>query len=191
MAELVDATDLKSVDLRLCEFDSRRGYQTQPTKMTFLPSSFRCPHCDKATPSSVLDSRIKTEYFRRRRVCGECKKRYTTYEINEKRFRLLLRAERYLSVVSDALDLPLALIDKRMKAGARLSDDRMAVTFKHHVSQESVNKEFRGKRVCSACNFYWGGKCELGIPEAGGTFADECASFSLGPVDDPSGEPLA
>lgn len=38
----------------------------------------QCPYCGE--DSQVVDSRSATEGVRRRRVCGECKRRFTTYE---------------------------------------------------------------------------------------------------------------
>ena len=38
----------------------------------------QCPYC--GGDSQVKDSRLSTEGIRRRRECGECKRRFTTYE---------------------------------------------------------------------------------------------------------------
>lgn len=38
----------------------------------------QCPYC--ANDSSVTETRVVTDGLRRRRVCGTCKRRFTTYE---------------------------------------------------------------------------------------------------------------
>ena len=38
----------------------------------------RCPYCDN--DSQVVDSRTTAEGVRRRRVCKDCRRRFTTYE---------------------------------------------------------------------------------------------------------------
>ena len=38
----------------------------------------QCPYCD--ADSSVVDSRAVGEGVRRRRICGQCRRRFTTYE---------------------------------------------------------------------------------------------------------------
>lgn len=40
----------------------------------------KCPFCG-CTESQVLDSRATEEKIRRRRVCAQCKSRFTTYEV--------------------------------------------------------------------------------------------------------------
>lgn len=40
----------------------------------------KCPHCG-AESSSVVESRPTDTSVRRRRLCGGCSKRFTTYEV--------------------------------------------------------------------------------------------------------------
>lgn len=42
----------------------------------------QCPHCGNDTTGSVVDSRHidSPSGVRRRRICGSCKRRFTTYE---------------------------------------------------------------------------------------------------------------
>ncbi|MFB6292108.1 MAG: transcriptional regulator NrdR [Candidatus Nanohaloarchaea archaeon] len=43
----------------------------------------RCPYCENEA-TRVIDSRDSGERIRRRRECGECERRFTTYETLEK-----------------------------------------------------------------------------------------------------------
>lgn len=43
----------------------------------------RCPYCGK-DGTNVVDTRESSEKVRRRRECGECERRFTTYETVEK-----------------------------------------------------------------------------------------------------------
>ena len=43
-------------------------------------NGIRCPKCS-SVKSYVVDSRAAFDMIRRRRICNDCKARYTTYEI--------------------------------------------------------------------------------------------------------------
>jgi len=44
-------------------------------------SALQCPHCQQQAGSDVTDSRASADYIRRRRTCGACQRRFTTYEL--------------------------------------------------------------------------------------------------------------
>ncbi len=52
----------------------------------------RCPYCKEANRDKVIDSRLSEggEVIRRRRVCGACKKRFTTKERAEHDVKLMV-----------------------------------------------------------------------------------------------------
>ena len=56
----------------------------------------KCPYC-KYTESKVIDSRptVDGESIRRRRICQQCGKRFTTYETIESRSLMVIKKDGY------------------------------------------------------------------------------------------------
>ena len=54
----------------------------------------KCPYC-KYTESKVIDSRptVDGESIRRRRICQQCGKRFTTYETIESRSLMVIKKD--------------------------------------------------------------------------------------------------
>ena len=53
-------------------------------------SMFTCPHCD-GTSSGVVDSRSYADNVRRRkRVCVLCRGRFTTYEVIDEMYQIIV-----------------------------------------------------------------------------------------------------
>lgn len=72
----------------------------------------KCPHCG-SMQTRVLDSRFSTSTnaIRRRRICTECEKRFTSYEVsNLDSFKESLRQE-IIGKVMKSLDFRTAVID--------------------------------------------------------------------------------
>lgn len=69
-------------------------------------SLMRCPLCSNVAGSLVTDSRPASEAFdaiRRRRTCGSCKKRFSTYEIHSGVFEDALVSIKKLHEARDML----------------------------------------------------------------------------------------
>jgi transcriptional regulator NrdR family protein len=113
----------------------------------------KCPHCQ--SPSYVIESRASLgDSIRRRRICTECLKRFSSYEI-----ACIDGAK-----IPDNLPLPKNVIDR----ASRMASLRKAEASTNH----------RRKRVCKNCEMWTqSGTCSREIPEAGGLTAVACKHF--------------
>lgn len=72
--------------------------------MTTVPGRLRCPHC--AHPiNAVMDSRgvVECDHIRRRRKCGRCGERFTTFETHEARYDDLVKREAEVARIANAV----------------------------------------------------------------------------------------
>lgn len=53
-------------------------------------SKYKCPFCDEEK-TMVCDGRPRKNYFYRRRKCLNCKKRFSTYEIDDEKINEFIR----------------------------------------------------------------------------------------------------
>lgn len=113
----------------------------------------KCPHCQSA--SYVVESRpAPGDSIRRRRICTECHRRFSSYEI----------------ACIDGTEIPsdLPLPRNITERANRLSSLRKAALTTNH----------RRKRVCKNCEMWTqSDTCSLNMPEAGGLTAVACKNF--------------
>jgi hypothetical protein len=96
----------------------------------------------------IIESRKKANYVRRRKECTSCGSRVTTYELSAEHYKELEECKARLENVLRVLDTYLG----------KLTTDP--------------------KVTCRNCIYMKpDGECDLGFPEAGGTFAAECSSY--------------
>jgi len=105
-----------------------------------------CPACT-AFELRVIESRRKARYTRRRKECGGCGHRLTTYELSAEYFEEVRDAKLQLNKIYKVL------------GSAEVSTP----------SKEGV--------TCYMCIHMTGRGCQLDFPEAGGAFAAECSSY--------------
>ncbi|NBX50358.1 hypothetical protein EBT25_10540 [bacterium] len=114
----------------------------------------RCPSCDQKAVKVIESRETRGDSIRRRRrECGECGYRDTTYEVTEAFFNL-------------AKENKNALIRVRKVV---LGSDGTA-------PKEIVNTS---DTTCEQCCYMGSYGCAFDFPEAGGSFAEECSMFSL------------
>lgn len=70
----------------------------------------KCPYCESES-LQVVDSRASNDGVRRRRMCNDCKRRFTTYEkIGSPQLKVLKRSEKVEAFDSDKLQAALARV---------------------------------------------------------------------------------
>lgn len=73
----------------------------------------KCPYCESES-LNVVDSRASNDGVRRRRMCNECKRRFTTYErIGSPQLKVLKRNDKVEAFDSDKLQRALARVCRR------------------------------------------------------------------------------
>lgn len=125
-----------------------------PIDYARLHVSTRCPSCDQIAVKVIESRETRGDSIRRRRrQCGECGYRDTTYEVTESFFKLAKENKNVLSkirkFVSGSDELP---------------------------SEEIVNTS---EATCEQCSHMAAYGCAFDFPEAGGSFAEECSMFAL------------
>ena len=107
-----------------------------------------CPHCG-AKAVRIIESRKEGGFIRRRKKCGACDERFTTFELTQAQLDEL----RYLSGVARKL-------------------------FKF-MEEQGVGTPAVSSKTCDICIHMGAfGECSMGFPEAGGNFAEECSLYS-------------
>lgn len=115
----------------------------------FPTQAVTCPVCKEQT-AITLESRFNKDFSRRRRrVCTECKHRYTTYEVDEAFYKTALSNQRMVNNVIKCLNL----------------------------SETLPSNNECDIYDCDDCVHMRSSGCSFDFPDAGGVFANECSMF--------------
>ncbi len=84
-----------------------------------------CPHCGSSAKHAVVDSRPDANSIRRRRRCGGCQVRFTTYEVTAFQMRRIEEWDRHRKAIRDLAKFMLARADEIDHAINLVARDRV------------------------------------------------------------------
>lgn len=116
--------------------------------------SIRCPSCNEIAVKIIESRGTRGDSIRRRRrECGECGYRDTTYEVTESFFKLAKENKNILGKI------------RKFVSGSDKPEPK-----------EIVNTL---GATCERCSYMSSYGCAFDFPEAGGSFAEECSMYLL------------
>lgn len=138
---------------------TRTPFKHTPENLNgFIPQKTTCPKCHNKT-ERILESRPSGTSRRRRYACDHCQTRRTSWELCDEEYQQLVSDQKKLHTIAQTIYKSNGVTPKQI---------------------ETLTK------TCDQCHYYRphnmrGDNCDFGFPEAGGTFAAECSSFTLQP----------
>lgn len=140
----------------------------------------QCPYCH--ADSQVVDSRATSDGIRRRRVCAECKRRYTTYErLAPPSFKVIKRSGKTEAFDAEKVVAVLARVCRERSQLTKADLRRMARSLEAALLDEGV-KSISSSELMRRLLTVLSGVDEVSYKRLAADYLDENGKLRLAPT---------